>query len=62
MEFRLLGPVEVLDDSGQRIELAANRLRVLLAALLLQPNRVVAGQELMDTLWEEDLPARPRAA
>ncbi|ONI76553.1 hypothetical protein BWI15_04400 [Kribbella sp. ALI-6-A] len=62
MEFRLLGPVEVLDDSGRRIELAANRLRVLLAALLLQPNRVVAGQELMDTLWEEDLPARPRAA
>jgi DNA-binding SARP family transcriptional activator len=62
MEFRLLGPVEVRDDSGRRIELAANRLRVLLATLLLQPNRVVAGQELMDTLWEEDLPARPRAA
>ncbi|TDO47345.1 DNA-binding SARP family transcriptional activator [Kribbella sp. VKM Ac-2527] len=62
MEFRLLGPVEVVDDSGRRIELAANRLRVLLAALLLQPNRVVAGQELMDTLWEEDLPARPRSA
>ncbi|WP_170284714.1 AfsR/SARP family transcriptional regulator [Kribbella amoyensis] len=62
MEFRLLGPVEVFDDSGRRIELAANRLRVLLAALLLQPNRVVAGQQLMDTLWEEDLPARPRSA
>ncbi|TDU87654.1 DNA-binding SARP family transcriptional activator [Kribbella voronezhensis] len=62
MEFRLLGPVEVLDDSGRRIELAANRLRVLLAALLLQPNRVVGAQALVDTLWEDDLPARPRSA
>lgn len=62
MEFRLLGPVEVIDDSGRRIELAANQLRVLLAALLLQPNRVVAAQELVDTLWEAELPARPRAA
>ncbi|MDX6292957.1 MAG: hypothetical protein QOH50_2032 [Kribbellaceae bacterium] len=62
MEFRLLGPVEVLDDSGRRIELAANRQRVLLAALLLQPNRVVAAQDLVDTLWESELPARPRAA
>ncbi|WP_185444008.1 AfsR/SARP family transcriptional regulator [Kribbella qitaiheensis] len=61
MEFRLLGPVEVVDDSG-RIELAANRLRVLLAALLLQPNRVVGAQALVDTLWEDELPARPRSA
>jgi hypothetical protein len=62
MEFRLLGPVEVLDDSGRRIELAANSQRVLLAALLLQPNRVVATQDLVDTLWESELPARPRSA
>lgn len=62
MEFRLLGPVEVVDDSGARIELAANRLRVLLAALLLQPNRVVGAQALVDTLWEDELPARPRSA
>jgi DNA-binding SARP family transcriptional activator len=62
MEFRLLGPVEVVDDSGRRIELAANRLRVLLAALLLQPNRVVGAQALVDTLWEGDLPANPRSA
>ena len=62
MEFRLLGPVEVVDDSGRRIELAANRLRVLLAALLLQPNRVVGAQALVDTLWEDELPARPRSA
>jgi DNA-binding SARP family transcriptional activator len=61
MEFRLLGPVEVLGDSDRRIDLAANRLRVLLAALLLQPNRPVAAQELVDTLWEADLPARPRS-
>jgi DNA-binding SARP family transcriptional activator len=62
MEFRLLGPVEVLEDSGRRIEVAANRQRVLLAALLLQPNRVVAAQDLVDTLWESELPARPRSA
>ncbi len=62
MEFRLLGPVEIVDDSGRRIELAANRVRALLTALLLQPNRVVAAQDLIDTLWEDELPARPRSA
>jgi DNA-binding SARP family transcriptional activator len=52
MEFRLLGPLEVVDD-GRPIALPAAKPRALLAVLLLARNRVVAQAALVEALWGE---------
>jgi predicted ATPase/DNA-binding SARP family transcriptional activator len=56
--FRILGPLEVEGIRG----LGGPKPRTLLARLLLEPNRVVAYDELVDVLWPHDPPARARHA
>ncbi len=56
MEFRILGPLEVLED-GRPVELAGGRQRTLLALLLLHANEVVSNDRLIDGLWGERPPA-----
>src|SRR5712691_819338 len=58
MEFRILGPVEVV-AAGQTLGLPRGKARSLLAILLLEANRVVSTSRLIDELWSEDLPATP---
>jgi DNA-binding SARP family transcriptional activator/tetratricopeptide (TPR) repeat protein len=60
MEFRLLGPVEVLDDSGP-LALGGAKARILLSALLLTPGRVVSVERLIEAIWDEEPPATARA-
>jgi len=55
MEFRLLGPLEVSAD-GELVELGGAKPRALLAMLLLDANRVVSTDRLIDGLWEDDPP------
>ena len=52
LEFRLLGPLEVV-HGGERIELGRRRERALLAILLLHANEVVASERLIEELWGE---------
>jgi len=54
-EFRVLGPVEASVD-GEPIRLPAAKPRALLAALLLDRNRVVSVSQLIDDLWGEAPP------
>ncbi len=55
MEFRILGPLEVV--SGDRvIDLGGAKQRALLAVLLLNANEVVSKDRLLDALWEDDPP------
>ena len=56
MEFRVLGPLEVLDDSGVPVILRSSRERAVLALLLLSPNRVVSSERLADDLWGDRPP------
>ena len=56
-EFRLLGPLEALID-GNSVNLAATKPRALLALLLLNRNRVVPTETLIDELWGDEPPAR----
>lgn len=56
MEFRILGPLEVVDD-GRALALGGSRQRALLAALLLTPNRVVSSGRLGDAVWPAGAPA-----
>ena len=55
LEFRLLGPLEVLGDEGP-IAVAGQRQRALLALLLLRANEVVASESLVTLLWGEEPP------
>ena len=55
MEFRVLGPLEVLDE-GRPIQLPGPKARALLALLLLDANRVVPLDRLVDGLWDEAPP------
>jgi DNA-binding SARP family transcriptional activator len=55
MEFRILGPLEVV-DAGRVIPLRGPKQRMLLALLLLTPNRLVSVDRLVDALWSGDPP------
>jgi YVTN family beta-propeller protein len=55
MEYRILGPLEVLDQ-GRPISLSGNRQRALLALLLLHANEVVPTERLLDDLWGPEPP------
>lgn len=55
MEFLILGPVEALDE-GRPVPLPAGKPLTLLGALLLNRNRVVSVDALIDELWGDDPP------
>jgi DNA-binding SARP family transcriptional activator len=60
VEYRVLGPLEVLLD-GVPVPVPAGRGRVLLATLLLRPNQFVSADELVDRLWDGEPPTADRA-
>jgi DNA-binding SARP family transcriptional activator/tetratricopeptide (TPR) repeat protein len=55
VEFRVLGPLEVL-DRARSLQLGGAKQRALLALLVLNANRVVSRDRLVDALWGEDPP------
>src|SRR5882757_8504886 len=57
--FSLLGPLAVSVD-GEPTPLGGQKRRALLAALLLEPNRIVSRDRLIDALWGEDPPDTAR--
>jgi len=59
MEFRILGPLEVVSE-GQLVALPGSRERTVFALLLLSANQVVSSERLIDELWGDR--ARERAA
>jgi DNA-binding SARP family transcriptional activator/tetratricopeptide (TPR) repeat protein len=56
MEFRLLGPLEVVEHD-RPLALGGRKQRSLLAVLLLHANEVVSVERLIDELWGEAPPA-----
>lgn len=59
MRFRVLGPLEVLDASGNPVVVAGTKERTLLAALLINPGDVVSTDRLIDILWPAQPPGNP---
>jgi DNA-binding SARP family transcriptional activator len=55
VEYRLLGPLDVLDD-GRRLDLGAPRQRAVLAFLLLHANELVPSDRLAEALWANRIP------
>src|SRR5262245_25066536 len=62
VEFRILGPLVVLDDRGVEVSLKGARLRSLLALLVLQVGRVVGVDRICEELWGYLQPADANAA
>jgi DNA-binding SARP family transcriptional activator len=54
--FRILGPLEISQDDGAPIELAAPKQRAVLAVLLLRAGQVVSTDFLIDAVWGETPP------
>jgi DNA-binding SARP family transcriptional activator len=61
MEYRLLGPLEVV-DGGRTVPLRGPRQRALLAALLVSANEVVPEAALLERLWGDEPPASGSSA
>ncbi|RSM46124.1 tetratricopeptide repeat protein [Amycolatopsis balhimycina DSM 5908] len=59
MRYRLLGPVTVLHDTGP-VRPGGQKQTSVLAALLLNPNRVVSEDRLIDLTWGENAPPSVR--
>ncbi|UYM06281.1 AfsR/SARP family transcriptional regulator [Solicola gregarius] len=60
MEYRVLGPLELLEH-GRVVEVRASKLRIVLATLLLGAGRTVTIDELIDLLWDGSAPKNARA-
>ena len=57
VQFRILGPLELVVD-GDSVKLGGAKQQLVLAALLLEPNRVVSVDRLIEWVWSDDAPER----
>ena len=55
MEFRILGPLEVRDGDSE-VPVRGGKQHALLALLLVNANRTLAIDRIVDELWGEDVP------
>src|ERR687897_167523 len=58
VEFRILGPLEVVAENRQ-VRVSGAKERALLAILLVHVGEVVSADRLIDELWGGELPANP---
>src|SRR5919198_262157 len=61
MEYRILGPLEVVDE-GEPVPLGRLKERLVLAGLLPHADELVSHERLIDELWGESPPATARKA
>lgn len=57
MRVTVLGPISAVSD-GEHVAVSANQ-RLLIAVLAAHAGRIVSTDLLIETLWGDDLPARP---
>jgi DNA-binding SARP family transcriptional activator len=60
VEFRILGPLEVVED-GRTLRLGSRKQRALLALFVLHAGKVVSRDQLIDDLWHGEPPAAAEA-
>ncbi|MBB5872732.1 DNA-binding SARP family transcriptional activator [Allocatelliglobosispora scoriae] len=58
--FRILGPLEVQTSAVDLAPLPPGRHEIVLGALLIEANRVVRVDQLIDAIWYDDPPATAR--
>lgn len=60
LTFRVLGPLQVQGAGERPLRVPPGRQEVILAALLLESNRVVSTNHLVDLIWEDNPPETAR--
>jgi DNA-binding SARP family transcriptional activator len=60
MEFRILGPLEIVED-GRLLRLGSRRQRALLALLLVEAGEIVSRDRLIEELWRGNPPPAAEA-
>jgi DNA-binding SARP family transcriptional activator len=60
VKFKILGPLEI-EVGSERLELGGARQQIVIAALLLNPNRVVTTDRLLEAIYGEELPLTSRS-
>jgi DNA-binding SARP family transcriptional activator len=60
MEYRVLGPLEVLRDDTP-VDVGGPRQQIVLAVLLLEAGRIVTSERLVDAVWSTNPPATARS-
>jgi DNA-binding SARP family transcriptional activator len=61
LEFRILGPLEVVRD-GEPVVLGGQRLRAVLAFLLVHANELVPAERVVAEVWGEEAPRTATAS
>ncbi|MFG1943188.1 BTAD domain-containing putative transcriptional regulator [Nonomuraea sp. NPDC048826] len=61
MDVRMLGPLEVVDPTGARLDPGTRKQRAVLAMLALSPGRPVSLDRLVEELWAGEAPAKATA-
>lgn len=56
MQFGILGPIEAR-DGGRALPIPPGHQRAILALLVVNLNRVVSPERILDAIWGEDVPA-----
>ena len=56
MRLGLLGPLQVVDDTGVELAIGARKARAVLALLALRPGSVVTPAELIEAVWGDSPP------
>jgi DNA-binding SARP family transcriptional activator len=60
LDLRLLGPLDLVAD-GRSLDIGGPRVRIVLAMLALNANRVTPTDHLVDAIWDADPPSTARA-
>ena len=58
MQFKILGPLDVMVDGGSVTPRSA-KIRTLLTFFCIKSGMVVSKAAIMDALWPDDPPERP---
>jgi DNA-binding SARP family transcriptional activator/tetratricopeptide (TPR) repeat protein len=58
--YRLLGPIDVADGANIRRDVPPGRQQIVLATLVLNANRIVGVEQLIDAIWYDHPPATAR--
>lgn len=61
MQFRVLGPLEVVDNAGDPVPLRSGRQRAVLAVLLCHRNRLISQDRLVELVWSGNAPKSAQA-
>src|SRR5215211_4580901 len=59
--YRILGPVEAIVHGDSRLDVPPGRQQVILGTLLLEANRVVSLDHLIEAVWDERPPTTARS-